>query len=128
MSEVETAVLDVVAQVGNPLMSHFRKKLDYPEDKIKEAVRALCSMGFLRQKEDEIDHDWSYIRTRKDLPEIELPEDHEPSAQELCDDAGFDEDDTECLSCGGSLDEPGGYGGTGMCGPCATGDASTLEE
>ena len=32
-----------------------------------------------------------------------------------------------CLVCAAPT-EPGGYGGTGMCGPCATGDSSTIDE
>ena len=33
-----------------------------------------------------------------------------------------------CLVCGAPLIEPGGCAGTGMCGPCCTGDASTVGE
>ena len=33
-----------------------------------------------------------------------------------------------CLVCGMPLIEPGGCAGTGMCGPCCTGDASTAGE
>lgn len=33
-----------------------------------------------------------------------------------------------CQVCEQELGIPGGYAGTGMCGPCCTGDASTLEE
>ena len=34
----------------------------------------------------------------------------------------------ECISCGQPLIIPGGMAGTGLCGPCCTGDASTIEE
>lgn len=33
-----------------------------------------------------------------------------------------------CLSCGHPLYRKGGYGDTGLCGPCCTGEATTLEE
>lgn len=33
-----------------------------------------------------------------------------------------------CDVCENDLFTPGGYGGTGMCGPCATGEAATLLE
>ena len=33
-----------------------------------------------------------------------------------------------CESCKTPLFIPGGYGGTGLCGPCCTGEAETLEE
>ena len=33
-----------------------------------------------------------------------------------------------CVVCGTPLIEPGGCAGTGMCGPCCTGDASTAGE
>lgn len=34
----------------------------------------------------------------------------------------------ECLSCGAPLLQPGGYAGSGMCGPCCTGEADTIDE
>jgi hypothetical protein len=33
-----------------------------------------------------------------------------------------------CLTCHTPLGLRGGMGGTGLCGPCATGEATTLEE
>jgi hypothetical protein len=33
-----------------------------------------------------------------------------------------------CRACEQPLFKKGGYGGTGMCGPCCTGEAETLEE
>ncbi len=33
-----------------------------------------------------------------------------------------------CVTCGCPLGLPGGMGGTGLCGPCCTGEADTLEE
>lgn len=33
-----------------------------------------------------------------------------------------------CLACDCQLGLVGGFGGTRMCGPCATGEAKTLEE
>lgn len=33
-----------------------------------------------------------------------------------------------CEVCESPLMSPGGYGGTGMCGPCTTGEAATLLE
>jgi len=33
-----------------------------------------------------------------------------------------------CQTCHQPLTIEGGYGGTGMCGPCATGDADTMDE
>jgi hypothetical protein len=33
-----------------------------------------------------------------------------------------------CITCDNRLGKPGGYGGTGMCGPCCTGEAETVEE
>lgn len=33
-----------------------------------------------------------------------------------------------CFACGCPLGLPLGYGGTGLCGPCATGGADTLDE
>lgn len=33
-----------------------------------------------------------------------------------------------CIVCAQPLGIPGGYGETDMCGPCATGEAATLEE
>lgn len=32
----------------------------------------------------------------------------------------------ECLSCGTPLIESGGFHGTGLCGPCCTGESSTI--
>lgn len=43
----------------------------------------------------------------------------------------IDEDaeiDEACLSCGEPLGLKGGMGGTGLCGPCCTGEAATLDE
>lgn len=40
----------------------------------------------------------------------------------------MDGQETVCIVCGEPLMEPGGCGGTGMCGPCCTGDASTVGE
>ena len=37
-------------------------------------------------------------------------------------------EDLKCEVCGCDLCIEGGYAGTGMCGPCATGEAETLEE
>jgi hypothetical protein len=34
----------------------------------------------------------------------------------------------ECVVCLQPLGIPGGMGGTGLCGPCCTGEAATLEE
>ena len=34
----------------------------------------------------------------------------------------------KCTSCQTDLCIPGGYAGTGLCGPCATGESETLEE
>lgn len=34
----------------------------------------------------------------------------------------------KCEVCGQPLTKPGGYEDTGMCGPCATGEAETHEE
>ena len=33
-----------------------------------------------------------------------------------------------CDGCGQPLGIPGGYGGTGLCGPCCTGEADTITE
>lgn len=33
-----------------------------------------------------------------------------------------------CAACGQPMSTGAGYGGTGLCGPCATGDADTLDE
>jgi hypothetical protein len=33
-----------------------------------------------------------------------------------------------CLVCDQEMTKPGGYAGTGLCGPCATGEAATLDE
>ena len=33
-----------------------------------------------------------------------------------------------CESCEQPLGKPGGYAGLGICGPCATGEAETLDE
>jgi hypothetical protein len=33
-----------------------------------------------------------------------------------------------CLVCETKLTMPGGYYGTGMCGPCCTGESATLQE
>ena len=35
---------------------------------------------------------------------------------------------SKCLSCGTELLIKGGYSGTDLCGPCATGEAETLNE
>ena len=34
----------------------------------------------------------------------------------------------KCEVCEAELMSPGGYGGTGMCGPCTTGEADTIGE
>lgn len=34
----------------------------------------------------------------------------------------------KCSVCKQQLYKKGGYGGSGMCGPCCTGDASTIDE
>lgn len=34
----------------------------------------------------------------------------------------------KCAVCGQPLGKSGGYGETGLCGPCATGEAETLSE
>ena len=39
-----------------------------------------------------------------------------------------DSKETNCIVCGTSLGITGGMGGTGMCGPCCTGEAATLDE
>jgi len=33
-----------------------------------------------------------------------------------------------CEVCAAALGKPGGYAGTGMCGPCCTGESATLDE
>ena len=33
-----------------------------------------------------------------------------------------------CTACGTPLLQRGGYGGTGLCGPCCTGEADTVDE
>ncbi len=33
-----------------------------------------------------------------------------------------------CAACEQMMTLPGGYGGTGLCGVCATGEAATMEE
>ena len=35
---------------------------------------------------------------------------------------------SRCIACDCELMEPGGYAGTGMCGPCCTGEADSLNE
>lgn len=35
---------------------------------------------------------------------------------------------THCESCGCRLIMRGGYSGTGLCGPCCTGDSDTIDE
>ncbi len=39
-----------------------------------------------------------------------------------------DKQEKKCMSCGAELTIPGGYAGSGLCGPCCTGDSSTLDE
>lgn len=34
----------------------------------------------------------------------------------------------KCIVCNQHLGIPGGYANSGMCGPCCTGDAATIEE
>ena len=34
----------------------------------------------------------------------------------------------QCSSCGQPLYKKGGYAGSGMCGPCCTGEAATIDE
>ena len=38
------------------------------------------------------------------------------------------EKDYKCSVCGQTMTMQGGYADTGLCGPCATGEAATLEE
>lgn len=42
-------------------------------------------------------------------------------------DAVFNEN-SKCDCCDVQLGRPGGYGNTGLCGPCCTGKAKTLSE
>jgi hypothetical protein len=41
---------------------------------------------------------------------------------------GEDRFELVCASCDQPLTLPGGYDNTGLCGPCATGEAATIEE
>ena len=37
-------------------------------------------------------------------------------------------EESTCAACGQALGLPGGMAGTGLCGPCCTGEAATVEE
>lgn len=51
----------------------------------------------------------------------EMGESFNPDEQE-------DKDELNCITCETPLGIPGGMGGTGMCGPCCTGESETLSE
>jgi len=48
---------------GDPLMSHIQEAVDLPKEKVSKTVSSLVRSGKLRQKEDSIDHDWTYRLT-----------------------------------------------------------------
>jgi len=58
-------ILVVVQEIGDPLMEHIVAKVAYPEPTVEFNVLFLVREGYLRQKEDLIDHDWSYRLTKK---------------------------------------------------------------
>lgn len=60
----------------------------------------------------------------------EVRTDGDPRAKDRIREGRFDSSESAgiCAVCEQPLISPGGYGGTGMCGPCATGEADTLFE
>ncbi len=64
MTEIEKQVMLVVQDIGDPLLSHIVGRMnDCDKESVKETVRNLVQRGWLRMKEDDIDHDWAYRRT-----------------------------------------------------------------
>ena len=53
-------VREVVERVGDPLMSHIIQETGADALDVKRVVQEMVHRGELRQKEDPIDHDWSY--------------------------------------------------------------------
>lgn len=59
MIREEAAVLQVVREIGDPLLDDIEERV--PD--CRETVRALVKDGLLRMKEDPVDHDWAYVLT-----------------------------------------------------------------
>lgn len=69
--ELQQQVLGVVGVIGDPLMKHIVERIKAPEEDIKAAVRSLVAANVLRMKEDTVDHDWAYVRTKEGLEDAD---------------------------------------------------------
>lgn len=64
-SGLDVQVLLVVERDGDPLMKHIVAALHDHTDRVRCSVSDLVRHGYLRQKEDIVDHEWSYRLTDK---------------------------------------------------------------
>jgi len=56
-------ILRAVKKIGDPLMEHIHEEVGGDYDALRAQVQELVRNGYLRMKDDDIDHDWSYRLT-----------------------------------------------------------------
>jgi len=66
LDDIHIKILKIVDTIGDPLLSHIKARTtSYRDDEVRVAVRSLVQQGYLRMKEDDYDHDWTYRLTQK---------------------------------------------------------------
>lgn len=58
----EQQILKVIDRLHGAYWSDFVKEISLPKEEIQIALRSLLKKRVIRQKEDDIEHDWEYIR------------------------------------------------------------------
>lgn len=59
----ERVVLNIIKEIGDPLMSHIINRSGFSKQEANDIVSALMKKGLVRMKEDPYDHDWAYVLT-----------------------------------------------------------------
>jgi len=60
MTDIERQIREVVQDMGDPLLTDIVARTHSTYDEVAPTVKQMCVRGVLRQKEDCVDHDWTY--------------------------------------------------------------------
>jgi len=62
MTLIEQQILAIVDREHGAYWSDFSAEIDAPKARISAALRRLVTDKVLRQKDDDQEHDWEYVR------------------------------------------------------------------
>jgi len=64
MTELQIKILRFVALSGNPTFANIQSDAGLGAEALRTPLQELVTCGYLRMKDDDIDHDWAYRLTR----------------------------------------------------------------